>query len=37
VNNGLVKVATTPGWQVRAVGDLTGNGYADIVIENGAG
>jgi hypothetical protein len=37
VNNGLVPVATTPGWQVRAVGDLTGNGYADIVIENAAG
>jgi hypothetical protein len=37
VNNGLMTVATTPGWQVRAVGDLTGNGYADIVIENGAG
>ena len=30
-------VATTPGYAVRAVGDLTGAGYADIAIENGSG
>jgi hypothetical protein len=34
--SGLVNLATVPGWDVRAVGDLTGDGYADIVVQNEA-
>ena len=34
VFSGLGAVAVVPGWNVKAVADLTGDGFADIVIQN---
>jgi hypothetical protein len=35
--NGFVSVGSTPGYNVTAVEDIKGNGYADIVIQNASG
>ena len=36
VFSGFVAVASTPGYGVKAVADLTGDSYADIVVQNTA-